>query len=144
MNRFALVVDDEPANREFLERLLIQAKFTVRGASSGKAALDAVAECEELTLAMVDMKLPDMNGIQLTIELRKRFPKAYIVVATMFDDRSLMDRAFSNGCDIFLVKPHGFMELFQRLIKPDCDVMAGHQHIIIDRYGPRPFKRAAG
>ena len=141
MGRKALVVDDEPANRDFLERLLAQAKFAVHGEASGKAALAAVADWDDLALAMVDMKLPDMNGLQLTTELRARFPKAHIVIATMYDERSLMEKAFSNGCDIFLVKPHGFMELFQRLVKTDGGVMGGHRHLIIDQYGPRPFRR---
>jgi CheY-like chemotaxis protein len=141
MSRTALVVDDEPANREFLERLLAQAKFQVEGAGSAKAALDAVDGWETLTLAVVDMKLPDMNGLQLTAELRKRFPNAYIIIATMYDDRTLMDKAFISGCDVFLVKPHGFMELFQRLLKMTFDVDMERQNLIIDQFGPRPFRR---
>jgi hypothetical protein len=60
-------------------------------------------------------------------------------MATMLDERSLMEQAFANGCNVFLVKPHGFMELFRRLqeIGPDPEQL---NRMIIDQYGPRPFR----
>lgn len=136
----ALVVDDAPANREFLERLLAQARFIIRGASSGKEALDLVASEDNLALALVDMKLPDMRGVQLAAELRRRFPACYIVIATMYDDRAMMEDAFANGCNIFLVKPHGFMELFQRLVRGDIHVTPDAPHLVIDQFGLRVLK----
>jgi CheY-like chemotaxis protein len=138
-DRVALVVDDEPANLNFLERLIEQAKFNVRPATSGKAALESVEGLEELALVLVDMKLPDMNGLQLTSELRKRFPSAYIIVATMFDERELMEKAFGRGCNVFLVKPHGFMDLFRRLLSTTMEDLCSEGHTVIDQYGPRQF-----
>jgi CheY-like chemotaxis protein len=143
-DRLALVVDDVPANREFLERLLVQARFTVLGAGSGKAALQAVASIEHLTLAMVDMKLPDMHGLEITSTLRQRFPDACIVIATMFDGHSLMEQAFAKGCNVFLVKPHGFMELFKGLTTTDIAEMRHGSHLVIDQYGPRAFHTSSG
>lgn len=139
VDRIALVVDDEPANLNFLERLIEQARFNVRGATCGKAALDKVEGCPEITLALVDMQLPDMTGLQLVTELRKRFPDAYLVIATMHDERDLMEKAFSRGCDMFLVKPHGFMELFRRLVSTSPDELRSGGFMVIDQYGPRPF-----
>jgi two-component system KDP operon response regulator KdpE len=136
----ALVVDDAPANREFLERLLAQAQFAIRGASNGREALQAVADLDTLALALVDMKLPDMRGVQLAAELRRRFPACYIVIATMYDDRTTMEEAFSNGCNIFLVKPHGFMELFQRLVRGEIHVTPDCPHLVIDQFGPHILK----
>lgn len=138
MEKIALVVDDEPANRDFLERLLTQAKFTVYGASSGKSALSQAENIDNLALAMVDMKLPDMNGLELVTSLRRRFPTSRLIIATMYDERSLMEKAFAAGCNVFLVKPHGFMELFQRLntIQPGPDRL---NDLVIDQYGPRPY-----
>ncbi|NDJ76738.1 MAG: response regulator transcription factor, partial [Chloroflexi bacterium] len=65
---------------------------------------------------------------------------ARIVMATMLDERPLIAKAFENGCDVFMVKPHGFMELFRRLQA----VRAGEEtlldKLVIDQYGPRPFR----
>jgi CheY-like chemotaxis protein len=139
----ALVVDDVPANREFLERLLATARFTVTGVASGKAALNVMADWDDLTLAMVDMKLPDMHGLEVTVALRQRFPNALIVIATMYDSHNLMREAFSKGCNVFLVKPHGFMELFKRLTTTDMSELCATKCLVIDQYGPRVFKHTA-
>lgn len=140
--RAALVVDDVAANREFVERLLGGAKFKTLAASSGTAALQAVALMEKLPLAMVDMKLPDMSGLELIGKLRQKFPEAYLVVASMYDERSRMEQAFSAGCNVYLVKPHGFMELFKRLMQNDPETLRSAAPLIIDQYGPRQFKPA--
>ena len=142
-DKIALVVEDTPANRDFFERLLAQAKYTACGASTGKEALEKASEKDHLDLAVIDMQLPDMSGLQLTSELRKRFPQCYIVVATMHDERSLMNRVFEKGGNCYLVKPHGFMELFKRLTTSSTDDLCKQGCIVIDQYGPRGFTVAS-
>ena len=134
----ALVVDDTPANRDFLERLLAQANFDVHGASTYAEAVKIVNGLEALELAVVDIQLPDSNGLQLTAELRKKYPDAYLVVATMYDERSVIERVFRRGGNVYLVKPHGFMELYKRLTTTPLETLRQNdEHIVIDQYGPR-------
>jgi CheY-like chemotaxis protein len=138
--KFALVVDDEPANRDFLVRLLQQAKLEVRGASTAEEALEIAAEVEQMALIVIDNRLPDMDGVELLIQLHERYPTARMVMATMLDERSLMAKAFENGCDVFLVKPHGFMELFRRIQMPSESGEDQLTRLVIDQYGPRPYR----
>jgi CheY-like chemotaxis protein len=139
--RLALVVDDVGANREFVVRLLNGAKFRVISASTGKAALELIVlQEDDLPMAIVDMKLPDMSGLDLVIELRRKFPRSYLVVASMYDERSTMDKAFAAGCNVYLVKPHGFMELYKRLIQSELTALCADPPLVIDQYGPRLFK----
>ena len=138
--RLALVVDDVGANREFVVRLLNGAKFKVMSASTGKAAHELIVLLAELPMAIVDMKLPDMSGLDLVVELRKKFPKAYLVVASMYDERTTIDKAFAAGCNVYLVKPHGFMELYKRLNQSELSVLGVEPPLVIDQYGPRLFK----
>jgi CheY-like chemotaxis protein len=138
--RTALAVDDSSANRDFLERLLNGAKFKVVAAGTGAATRKAMLELDKLELAVVDWKLPDTTGLELACEIRARFPDTYLVIATMYDERSMMEEAFEKGCNVFLVKPHGFMELFQRLLTTDIDTLRAGPNTIIDQYGPRLFK----
>lgn len=135
----ALVVDDEPANRDFLMRLLEQTGLQVKGASDGKEALDIAQRHDSMALLAIDHKLPDMDGVDLLHQLRERFPAACVVMATMLDERALMAQAFENGCNVFLVKPHGFMELFRHLQEkgPDPDKL---DRLVIDQYGLRPYR----
>lgn len=139
----ALVVDDEPANRDFLVRLLQQAKLKVRGAGDGQEALAIAEELgDDLRLIMLDHQLPDKTGAQLLKELRERLPNAKIVMATMYDERSMMRDAFNAGCTAFLVKPHGFMDLFKIIEKvaddPSClDKLQGK---VFDQQGLRDWR----
>jgi DNA-binding response OmpR family regulator len=136
---YAVVVDDEFANRDFLVRLLEQASFKVTGASSGASALLAAKAVPSLALALVDWELPDSTGLEIVRKLREENPEATLIMATMHDDRAMMTEAFRAGCDVFLVKPHGFMELFRRLKEADSDASL-LKRIIIDQYGPRPYR----
>ena len=102
-----------------------------------------VKESPHFTLALIDMEIPDINGLQLTHILRHLVPDICIVVATMHDERSLMQSAFDKGCDVFLVKPHGFMEIFKRLVHEGTDSLRASRPLVIDQYGPRTFKGVA-
>jgi DNA-binding response OmpR family regulator len=135
----ALVVDDEYANRDFLVRLLQTAEFKVSGASTGAEALKIARECPNLTLALIDMQLPDATGLDIIRTLRAEKPDCLLIMATVHDDRAIIADAFKAGCDVFLVKPHGFMELFRRLRQVNSDITL-LRRLIIDQYGPRPFR----
>lgn len=137
--RHAIVIDDEPANRDFLERLMGLAGYTVTGAGSAEEALRKIAAMPYLALALVDQELPDVRGVDLIHTLRTGHAGALLVMATMHDGRDLIEEAFAAGVDVYLVKPHGFMELFKRLKESASDV-GGLRRLIIDQYGPRPFK----
>ena len=136
----ALVIDDEPANRDFLVRLLQQAKLDVKGASTAADARAILATAERMDLIAVDHRLPDGDGVDLMAELHAKFPRARMIMATMLDDRPLMDKAFANGCDVFLVKPHGFMELFRRIQVAQATGEDTLTCMVIDQYGPRPYR----
>lgn len=140
----ALVIDDEHANRDFLVRLLQQASLDVHGADGGATAMKIVEECgDSLKLIMLDYELRDQSGPELLKILRERLPDTKIVMATMHDDRSIIREVFALGCTAFLVKPHGFMELFQMVLKAtkasenlDC-----LNELIIDQYGSRRWRK---
>lgn len=121
---------------------MLSAGFNVKAAATGKDALAIVEGEPTLTLAIIDMELPDMNGIQLTATLRARYPDAYIVVATMHDDYALIEAVMQKGADVFLIKPHGFMELYRRLTTNDLSVLRRQGAVVIDQYGLRPFNTA--
>ncbi|GAB5490817.1 MAG: hypothetical protein Phog2KO_10320 [Phototrophicaceae bacterium] len=136
----ALILEDTAANRLFFERLLSQAGFEIIAAETGQEAIMKIANEDVIDLAILDMEIPDITGLEMTARLRNRYPDTCIVVATMHDERSLMQSAFKKGCDVFLVKPHGFMELFKRLTTDGSIALHENRPLIIDQYGPRVFK----
>ncbi|MFN7209445.1 MAG: response regulator [Aggregatilineales bacterium] len=140
--KYAIVADDELANREFMVRLMQMAGFEVYGAESGEQALNFAQSVERVTLALVDHQLPDARGVEIIPKLRAMHPEALLIMATMHDHRELIDEAFGIGTDIFLVKPHGFMELFRRVQEAEGNYES-LRRLIMDQYGPRPYRGAA-
>jgi len=139
MSKTALIVDDTDANRDFFVRLLTQAGFDVQSACTGKEALAVISTMDRLDMAVVDMEMPDFSGLHLITQLHKTFPTTYTIIATMHDERHLMESAFDKGCNLFLVKPHGFMELFQLVTQNDLDILSTRPAHVLDQYGLRSF-----
>ncbi len=133
-----LVVEDEPANRDFLVRLVTQAGFDVSGARDGASALVALEDAP-CAVVIVDIQLPDVSGLELVRTIHARYPDAVVVVASMWDEPRMIGEAFEAGCSVFLVKPHGFMELYQRL-KTWPEEQDQLRNLLIDQYGPRPYR----
>lgn len=142
-DKVALIVEDTPANRDFFERLFTQAGYETIGVASGSEALEVMTTLKTLPLAIIDMQIPDFNGLDLTSRVRRQFPDCCIVVATMHDERSLMESAFNRGCNVFMVKPHGFMELFKKLTTMGAAGVYDESPLVIDQYGLRPFQALA-
>lgn len=139
MSKTALIVEDTDANRDFFERLLTQAGFDVTSACTGKEALATISTIDRLDMAVVDMEMPDCSGLHLITQLHKSHPNTFTIIATMHDERHLMESAFNKGCNLFLVKPHGFMDLFQLVTQNDLETLSARPAHVLDQYGLRPF-----
>jgi CheY-like chemotaxis protein len=140
VNDSALIVDDEPNNRDFMVRLLRIAGLDVHEAESPVAALHISATLHNLTIALIDYQLPEVNGVTILKQIRARHAHAILVMATVNDHRELIDEAFASGANIFLVKPHGFMELFKRLCERPINPALFGRRMIVDQYGERPYR----
>ena len=76
-----LLIDDEEELVEYLSKRLLKEGFTVRAVTSGKAALEAVDE-EDFDVAVVDLKMPGMDGIEVQERIKQRRPFMQTVVLT--------------------------------------------------------------
>src|SRR3954464_15295229 len=74
-----LVADDEPSVREFVERALIYAGFSVTAVPDGNAALEELAK-KKFDLLLTDIVMPDLDGIALSLKVAKDFPATKIVM----------------------------------------------------------------
>jgi len=107
-----MVVDDIPETRENIQRLLQFEKSieVVGAAGSGK---EAVAQAEKLKpdVVIMDVNMPDMDGITATEMIRQRVPYVQVVILTVQDDPNYMRRAMLAGARDFLTKPPTIDEL---------------------------------
>lgn len=98
-----LVVDDSPLTRLVVMRILEKAGYVAKGASSVKRALEMVKK-EDFDYAIVDLELPDGNGIELLREVKKYIPKIRVAVLTTSDTLDNRLAAEEIGADAFLSK----------------------------------------
>ena len=98
-----LVVDDEPAARSGLEKLLSE-RFTVDTAEDGVVALAHAAE-HPPDVVVTDLKMPNMDGIELTKKLHEVDDELPVIVATALGDVNNAVHAMRAGADDYLTKP---------------------------------------
>lgn len=116
MNDFGLrvlVVDDERAIRRYLRAALNAQGYTVYEASGGKEALNRVV-ADRPDLIILDLGLPDMDGVEVTRQLREWTHIPIIILSVREQDRDKID-ALDAGADDYLTKPFSSGELMARM-----------------------------
>ena len=104
-----LVVDDDSAVRNLIQRFLLQQNYQVESAEDGKMAL-AVFEQFNPDLVILDVNLPDVVGFNLCQEMQNR-SGVFVLLLTSRTDEADKIRGFSKGADDYLTKPFGLGEL---------------------------------
>jgi two-component system alkaline phosphatase synthesis response regulator PhoP len=109
-----LVVDDEKQVRELLGEFLRGKGYDVALAASGEAALD-VAERWNPQVILLDVRMPDLDGIEVCARLRsnEKTRSIPVIVATAFEDTAV--DAFDAGADDFVSKPFQLTEIALRV-----------------------------
>jgi two-component system KDP operon response regulator KdpE len=108
-----LVVDDEPQIRRALRVALRANGYDVTEAEAGNEAIDAVA-LNRPDLVILDLALPDIDGIEVCRRLREWTQTPIIVLSAQGDDRAKV-RALDEGADDFVTKPFSVPELLARM-----------------------------
>ena len=111
-----LVVDDEPNYLIILEELLEDEGFEVLTATNGNEALE-VAEKADINLIVTDMQMPEMNGVELLFESKKRWPAIPVIMVTAFGEVDKAVSAMQAGAFNFLSKPFKNDELIANIKK---------------------------
>jgi two-component system response regulator PilR (NtrC family) len=105
-----LIVDDEQGMRQLLTHVFGRAGHAVRAAESGAKALELLRQ-EPADLIVSDVKMPDMNGIELLRRVREFLPDVAVVMMTAFATVDTAREAFKLGADDFIQKPFDVDEL---------------------------------
>ena len=108
-----LVVDDEPAIRRFLRTSLGAYGHSIEEASCGEDALKIVAVGHP-DLVILDLGLPDMDGVEITRRLRE-WTKIPIIILSVREHEDDKIAALDAGADDYLTKPFGIGELMARI-----------------------------
>ena len=108
-----LVVDDEPQILRALKTILSSSRFRVLSATTGEQAL-ALAAAEQPDVIILDLTLPDMDGIYVCEQIRE-WTRTPIIVLSVRDSESDKVAALDKGADDYLTKPFNIQELLARI-----------------------------
>ena len=111
-----LVVEDEANIRSLLEDMLTRDGYNVETVESGEAALERT-NTQLFDLALIDLKLPGMNGIQLMEALRQQLPEIVVIVLTAHASLETAVEALRQGAHDYLFKPCKSVELLESVRK---------------------------
>jgi CheY-like chemotaxis protein len=107
-----LIVDDEPAVRTMLAELLAGPTRSVEVRDTPRAALEFLRH-NPVDLAVLDMMMPGMNGVELAKKIKAKCPRAHIVMCTGFVAEATAANATTNAVERIFEKPFNLGELLE-------------------------------
>ncbi|MDX1992895.1 MAG: response regulator [bacterium] len=112
MSTTILVVEDEAANRKLLSTFLQKSGYTVEAVENASAALSYIDQTTP-ALVLLDIRLPGMDGLDLTRQLKNQPGTAHIPIVAVTARANPGDEALilNAGCDGYIAKPINFAVL---------------------------------
>lgn len=119
-----LIVDDDGQTRDILSRWLTREGYAPLQAASGAACLEMVAR-EDVDVIVMDVMMPNMDGLQICERLRAdaRWREIPVLLVTARDDLETRRRGMAIGVSEYLTKPVNKQQLFSRL-RAQADIRA--------------------
>ncbi len=102
-----LLVDDNAINRKVASEILKKANCHVKTVDSGKKAIELYSENQDFDLILMDIQMPEMDGIETTQKLKELFPKTLpkVVAMTAYSMQNDRENFLSKGLDDYISKP---------------------------------------
>jgi PAS domain S-box-containing protein len=100
-----LLVDDNKDVLIYLSRILMDTGIIILTARSGPEAIEIIKKTDDIDVVLLDMQMPEMNGIEATREIRKIRKNLPIIAQTAFIFEDDKDIILEAGCDACLIKP---------------------------------------
>jgi CheY-like chemotaxis protein len=104
-SRKCLIVDDNKDVLIYLNRILLDTGVKVITARSGAEAIELIKNTPDIDVVVLDMQMPEMNGIEATKQIRKIRQDLPIIAQTAFIFEDDKDIILEAGCDACLIKP---------------------------------------
>jgi CheY-like chemotaxis protein len=114
-NSTVLIVEDDLPNNELLNDSLIETKLKLLNAKNGKETLAFIESNLEIDLILMDIRLLDTNGLELTRKIKKIKPEIKIIAQTAYAGSQDINDCRMAGCDDFISKPVKTEQLIQMM-----------------------------
>jgi PAS domain S-box-containing protein len=113
--RKILIAEDDGSSYLYLESLLSRYSAEIIWAKNGIQAVDMVKRNKDIDLVLMDIRMPDMNGIEATRIIRNKHPDLPIIAQTAYAQVKDRNLALENGCTDYLSKPISAVKLVKLL-----------------------------
>ena len=114
-----IIVDDDEGIRKTLAAILQEEGYQVDTAESGKEAIEKT-KAKFYNLALIDIRLPDIEGIYLLKEIKETVPKIRKIIITGYPTLQNAIEAINSGADAYVLKPFD-MEKVLKIIKVELE-----------------------
>jgi len=103
-DKVVVIAEDEQINYLFLKAVLKPTKAKIIWTKTGRETID-ICNSEHIDIILMDIKMPDLNGLEATIEIKKVFPNLPIIAQTAYAMEEDEDASVEAGCNDYISKP---------------------------------------
>lgn len=139
MKEKILILEDEIGIRSFVSINLKREGYEVIEAGTGQEALEKISKEPDIKLALLDVMLPDISGIEVCKFIRQNFDQVGVIMLTAKAQEDDKIEGFISGADDYMVKPFSIKELLVRVsallrrVKKDENLSKGNE-IVSDSF----------
>ncbi len=127
-----LYIEDEILLQSQIMIYLVKYFENIECANNGKQALSLI-EKEKFDIVILDIKLPDISGVELAKIIKSKNKNIYIIVTTVIDDIDTVKNLIDIGIDQFLLKPFKLKELFKKLFTLSLQIYNARKREILEK-----------
>ncbi|SCH63003.1 cell wall metabolism DNA-binding response regulator WalR [Romboutsia sp. Marseille-P6047] len=115
MKEKILILEDEIGIRSFVSINLKREGYEVIEAGTGNEAIEKLSKEEDISIALLDVMLPDMSGIEICKFIRQNFDQVGVIMLTAKSQEEDKIEGFISGADDYIIKPFSIKELLVRV-----------------------------
>lgn len=103
-DKVVVIAEDEQINYLFLKAVLKPTRANIIWTKTGRETIN-VCNTEKVDIILMDIKMPDLNGLEATVEIKKNFPNLPIIAQTAYAMEEDEQASMESGCDDYISKP---------------------------------------
>ncbi|HON18904.1 MAG TPA: response regulator [Salinivirgaceae bacterium] len=112
-----LIAEDIDVNYLFLEKILLSTGANIIRAKSGEDALDLINKKPKISLVLMDIQMPGLNGFDATKQIKAIKPSLPVIIQTIHNIDTARENSIEAGADAFIQKPLNINKLLSILDK---------------------------
>ncbi len=116
-DKLILVAEDQEINKIFFSKALTRTKVKLLWASDGELAVSLCKLYDNINLVLMDIRMPKLNGLQATKEIKKIRKDLPIIAQTAYPEDGVKEDCFKVGCIDFITKPIAVTFLLETIEK---------------------------